>query len=95
MFSFYVTLTVHTKHTHTHRYHTQIDVLNLSSGRWQSMGYKKMAICFVCKSVHEYHSLSAVCLAVALQQMVTVPSAHIVVSLYTHAHTLSKEQSGT
>jgi hypothetical protein len=26
--------------------------------------------------------------------MVTIPSAYIVVSLYTHAHTLYKEQSG-
>ena len=53
-----------------------------------------MAICFVCKSVREYHSLSAVCLAAALQQMLTIPSSHIAVSLYTNAHILSKEQSG-
>jgi len=87
----YVLLLCYMNSTHTHITHKLMFRI-LSSGCWQSMGYKKMAVCFVCKSVCKYHSLSAVC---STQQMVTVPSAHIEVSLYTHAHTVSKEQSGT
>jgi len=65
MFSFYVTLTVHTKHIHRH--HTQIDVLNLSSGCWQSMGFKKWLSVL---SANLYTSIIVCLLFVALQQMV-------------------------